>query len=76
MIQFFHRSKRVRTAVAYWLLSCLAVLATGCNDYPVHSLLDSFEVRVTRALTRNQAVKVDFLWMIDHSSSMCQEQRA
>ncbi len=76
MIQFFHRSKRGRTSVALGVLACLTVLATGCNDYPVHSLLDSFEVRVTKSLTRNQAVKVDFLWMIDHSSSMCQEQRA
>lgn len=52
-----------------------SVWLSGCNDYPVHSLLDSFEVRVTRALARDKAVKIDFLWMIDHSSSMCQEQR-
>lgn len=76
MIKYFGRSSRFRVPVALWALSSMAVLASGCNDYPVHSLLDSFEVRVTRSLARDQAVKVDFLWMIDHSSSMCQEQRA
>ncbi|MSQ83940.1 MAG: hypothetical protein EXR77_13835 [Myxococcales bacterium] len=53
-----------------------SVITSACNDYPVHSLLDSFEVRVTRQLSRDKAVKIDFLWVIDHSSSMCQEQRA
>jgi hypothetical protein len=57
------------------LLFAGSTMLAGCNDYPVHSLLDSFEVRVTRALARDKAVKIDFLWMIDHSSSMCQEQR-
>jgi hypothetical protein len=56
-------------------LCLMAWLASGCNEYPVHSLLDSFEVRVTRALAQDQAVKIDFVWMIDHSPSMCQEQR-
>ncbi len=49
-------------------------LAT-CNDYPVHSLLETFEVRVTDKLTNDQPVKLDFLWVLDHSPSMCQEQR-
>ncbi|MBM4342164.1 MAG: hypothetical protein FJ100_02170 [Deltaproteobacteria bacterium] len=58
------------------IVALAAMIAGGCNDYPVHSLLDSFEVRVTRQLARDKAVKIDFLWVIDHSSSMCQEQRA
>ncbi len=67
-------SRRIaRPGIALILMTSLAA---GCNDYPVHSLLDSFEVRVTRQLARDKAVKIDFLWMIDHSSSMCQEQRA
>jgi hypothetical protein len=55
-------------------LVLLPLLAT-CNSYPVHSLLDNFEVRVTSKLSHKEAVKLDFLWVIDHSSSMCQEQR-
>jgi hypothetical protein len=55
--------------------SLAAVLALGaCNDYPVHRLLDSFEARVTTGLSNTSAVKLDFLWVIDHSPSMCQEQ--
>lgn len=52
---------------------CLGTLAS-CNDYPVHSLLDSFEVRVTSQLSQTDPIKLDFLWVIDHSPSMCQQQ--
>ena len=50
-------------------------LLLSCNDYPVHRLLDNFEVRVTKNLSHSDPVKLDFLWVIDHSPSMCQEQR-
>ncbi len=53
----------------------LALLAAGCNDYPVHSLLDSFGARVTSNLSHDKKVKLDFLWVIDHSTSMCKQQR-
>ena len=53
----------------------LALLASGCNDYPVHSLLDSFGARVTSNLSHDTPVKLDFLWVIDHSTSMCKQQR-
>lgn len=53
----------------------LAATAMGCNEYPVHSLLETFEVRVTDKLSGDKPVKLDFLWVIDHSPSMCQEQR-
>ncbi len=53
----------------------IATLFMSCNNYPVHSLLENFSVRVTDKLNTSDAVKLDFLWVIDHSSSMCQEQR-
>lgn len=60
------------------LLLPAALLTLGalssCNDYPVHSLLDSFEVRVTSQLSQTDPIKLDFLWVIDHSPSMCQQQ--
>ncbi|GEM_PF-5587684 len=66
--------------VRWPMLLTAAVIATtsltSCNDYPVHRLLDSFEVRVTDRLSYDQPVKLDFLWVIDQSASMCQEQRA
>jgi hypothetical protein len=67
-----------RSLLASLLVGLTAVAGplslAGCNDYPVHSLLDSFEVRVTKKLSQRDAVKLDFLWVIDHSPSMCQEQ--
>ena len=49
-------------------------MLAGCNDYPVHSLLDSFEARVTSRLAHDKPIKLDFLWVIDHSASMCSHQ--
>ena len=37
--------------------------------------LETLEVRVTDQLKNDTPVKLDFLWVIDHSPSMCQEQR-
>ena len=58
------------------LSAALPMVLSACNDYPVHRLLDSFEVRVTDKLAHDKPVKLDFLWVIDQSASMCQEQRA
>lgn len=66
--------RRARSAAA--LLLCASATMASCNDYPVHRLLDSFEVRVTDRLATDKPVKLDFLWVIDQSASMCQEQRA
>lgn len=56
-------------------VSLLATTLVSCNDYPVHSLLENFRVRVTDKLSADKPVKLDFLWVIDSSASMCQEQR-
>ncbi len=68
----WNRDSNPRRVVAAGLL---VLLASGCNDYPVHSLLDSFGARVTSNLSHNAPVKLDFLWVIDHSTSMCKQQR-
>jgi hypothetical protein len=61
---------------SHWpFLLGLAVLAGSCNDYPIVRLTDSLEVRVVKSLSNTDPVKLDFLWVIDHSTSMCQEQR-
>lgn len=65
---------RRRAVSAIVCLAGLAVLGS-CNDYPVHSLLENLRVRVTDKLSADDPVKLDFLWVIDHSPSMCQEQR-
>lgn len=51
-----------------------AWLITGCNNIPVGSLQKSFSVKVTQSKDKSPPVQVDFLWVIDNSASMCQEQ--
>ncbi|MBT9556933.1 MAG: hypothetical protein IV100_12935 [Myxococcales bacterium] len=47
-------------------------LLLACNDVPADAT--DYAVKVTQSEAAAQAVKVDFLWVIDDSSSMCQEQ--
>ena len=54
----------------------LAVGGTACNDIPVAGVLDSFSAQVTDERSNTDAVKLDILWVIDNSVSMCQEQNA
>ena len=57
------------------VLPALAVvLAVGCNNVPVEGLQNSFSLVVTNEFDNKEPVKVDFLWVIDNSASMCQEQ--
>lgn len=69
----------MKTRIPLQLLTAALLLPTlvlpGCNDYPVHSLLDSFSARVTSNLSNSNKVKLDFLWVIDHSPSMCKQQQ-
>jgi hypothetical protein len=54
------------------LLALSSVLA--CNDLPIDSLGETFHIKVTNTEKEPATVKVDFLWVIDNSASMCQEQ--
>ncbi|MFT7625628.1 MAG: hypothetical protein ACI9WU_004819, partial [Myxococcota bacterium] len=56
------------------LLVSSSVLVSGCNDVPVDGLQKSFSLKVTQIEANTQPVAVDFLWVIDNSASMCQEQ--
>jgi len=58
-------------------LCCLiaAVLCLGCNDVPIDGL-NAVQVHVTTRSASTDKVKVDFLWVIDQSSSMGHEQAA
>ena len=57
-------------------VAALTLVLLACNDVPIDTLQRSFTVKVVQSQTNKAAVKVDFLWMIDNSSSMCQEQTA
>lgn len=57
------------------LLAGLAALS-GCNSVPVESLDKSFTYKVQKNSGTSEPIKIDFLWVVDNSSSMCQEQVA
>jgi hypothetical protein len=57
------------------ILSVLALpLLTTCEDVPVVDVSRTFTVEVSQVSESEGAIKLDILWVIDNSSSMCQEQ--
>jgi hypothetical protein len=63
-----------KAAVAGLLAASFALGA--CNDIPVAGLEKSFSIHVRKTVGNGDAVPIDFLWMVDNSSSMCEEQVA
>ncbi len=54
-----------------------ATFALGaCNDIPIAGLEKSFSVHVRKTVGSGDAIPIDFLWVVDNSSSMCEEQVA
>jgi hypothetical protein len=72
--QAFDIRSRNAGAAGRWFLFAALLCSVACNDIPVDSLHESFSIKVTQSQKNKDAVKVDFLWVIDNSSSMCQEQ--
>ena len=57
------------------LFTLLFVAALGsCNDVPVGKL--DLDMMVKVVVTSESRIKIDFLWVMDDSSSMCQEQNS
>lgn len=48
----------------------------GCNQTPASGTLDDMTIEVEARLSNTDAVKLDIVWVIDNSSSMCQEQNS
>jgi hypothetical protein len=61
---------------ALTLLALAAVLLPACNDVPVRTLYKDFGILVKQALSSKERIKIDFLWVMDNSGSMCQEQNS
>jgi len=51
-------------------------LWSACNHTPILSLDKSFSLRVDVSTRDDAPIKIDFLWVVDNSSSMCEEQSA
>jgi len=58
------------------VLATCALLAAACNDVPVDTQCEGFTLQVAETQTSREPVKLDFLWVVDDSTSMCQEQAA
>jgi hypothetical protein len=52
----------------------VGALAFACNHTPIENLEKSFTMKVQVDTRDDEPVKVDFLWVVDNSTSMCQEQ--
>lgn len=53
----------------------VAVLA-ACNEVPVRNLTTTYQVQIQELRDRGKPAKLDILWVVDDSSSMCQEQQS
>ena len=61
------------------LLAALGVVLAGvvaCNDVPIHNVSKTFAIEVSEVSENQDPIQLDFLWVIDSSASMCQEQFA
>ncbi|MFT5430067.1 MAG: hypothetical protein ACI9OJ_000740 [Myxococcota bacterium] len=64
----------MKSTMKVLLVFVVAASMLACNDVPIAALSDSFSVNVSVSKENNDPVQVDFLWVIDNSASMCQEQ--
>ena len=46
------------------------------NDFEFDAILDRLEIQVEGKVENTETQKVDILWVIDNSVSMCQEQNS
>ncbi|MBM4387070.1 MAG: hypothetical protein FJ088_04985 [Deltaproteobacteria bacterium] len=64
-----------KTSLLVSLLASAAFLA-GCNEVPVKNLITSYSVQVQDFKDKSNPSKIDILWVVDDSPSMCQEQQS
>jgi len=57
-------------------VSLVLLVICGCNDVPIHRVNQTFAIEVSEISENQDPIKLDFLWVIDTSSSMSEEQLA
>ena len=58
-------------------VSCAILLVfAACNEIPVTDLNESYSVQVQVLRDKGKPAKLDVLWVVDDSTSMCQEQQS
>lgn len=70
------KTPTLRTPLRIAPAAALVLLAAACNHTPVENLEKSFSFTVNKDTSDAPPIKIDFLWVVDNSSSMCQEQVA
>ncbi|MCA9514572.1 MAG: hypothetical protein KC635_06505 [Myxococcales bacterium] len=73
-----HRARRIAMDSPLYAAAFVALMTTagGCNHAPVADLEKSFTYKVQQNSGTSDPIKIDFLWVVDNSTSMCQEQLA
>jgi hypothetical protein len=66
--------KVTHTLIGAFTLITLGLGLGSCNEVPVSKLNSDMMVRAV--VTSESRIKIDFLWVMDDSSSMCQEQNS
>ena len=56
-----------------WLVGAVLALS-ACTEMPVYNLANTFSIEVREVTKNDKPIKLDFLWVVDNSASMCQEQ--
>ncbi|MCA9521985.1 MAG: VWA domain-containing protein, partial [Myxococcales bacterium] len=68
-------AKRVLTTLLWlFLLLSLGFQSGACNNVPVKAISGTFSVQNEVTDRRPEIPKIDILWVIDNSNSMCEEQ--
>jgi len=56
--------------------SSLVCFAISCNDIPIKSLSSTYTVQIELQKQKANPAKLDVLWVVDDSPSMCEEQQS
>ena len=65
---------RPNALIRFATLGAICLLVTSCNRVPIGGLADNLTVSVHTSSAGEDPVKIDFLWVVDNSTSMCEEQ--
>lgn len=67
-------AQRGRAWIGVVLVGAVFASLASCNHEPVKGLERSFTLKVEKRSGTGDPIPIDFLWVVDNSSSMCQEQ--
>ena len=63
-------------ALPFSVALAVVLVASACNEVPVRNLTSSYEIQVQEMREKGKPAKLDIVWIVDDSPSMCQEQQS